>query len=80
MEAVIDQLIAAITGETALRTIVVWLSAAAAFVLVLGSTILIMNFLDPVRKRVGALGPGKVDENASGMKRPATSSLASMKP
>lgn len=64
MQSLIEQMTLFSSSETVLRHFVVWLSAAAVFVLVLGGTVLVMNFVDPVRRRVGAISgnseaPGK---------------------
>jgi tight adherence protein C len=59
MEAFVDQFAVITSDEMMLRQLVVWLSAAAAFVLVLGSAVLAMNFMDPVRRRVAAVAAGE---------------------
>ena len=58
MEAIFEQIVVMISDETILRQLVVWLSAASAFVLVLGIVILVANFFDPVRRRVGNVTGG----------------------
>ncbi len=56
MQAILDQLSIASGDAELLRQALVWLSAFSVFVLVLGGATLAANFLDPVRRRVTALG------------------------
>ncbi len=52
MDALFEQIAAVISDETILVNLVVWLSAATVFVFVLGSAVLLLNYFDPVRRRV----------------------------
>ena len=72
MQSVIEQLTIFSGSEAILRHFVVWLSAAAVFVLVLGGTVLVMNFVDPVRRRVGAISGNAEDPHKRAVIRVAT--------
>ncbi len=52
MDALFEQIAVVISDETILMNLVVWLSAATVFVLVLGTAVLLLNYFDPVRRRV----------------------------
>jgi len=65
MQAIIDQLAYASGNAELLRQLVVWLAAAAAFILVLGGAILAMNIIDPVRRRIESLSDEPVAEKES---------------
>lgn len=65
MQAIIDQLAYASGNAELLRQLVVWLAAAAAFILVLGGAILAMNIIDPVRRRVETLSDEPVSDKES---------------
>ncbi len=58
MQGFFEQIGVLANDETILAHLVVWLSAAAVFVLVLGTAVLLMNFFDPVRRRVGTVAGG----------------------
>ncbi len=58
MQGFFEQIGVIANDETILAHLVVFLSAAAVFVLVLGSAVLLMNFFDPVRRRVGTVAGG----------------------
>ncbi len=62
MEAFINELIAFGSDQNTLRQMVVWLSAATAVVLILGVAGLVLNYTDPVRRRVGAVAGGAPDD------------------
>lgn len=62
MDAIFEQLVIVINDETMLRQLVVWLSAASVFVLVLGTVILVANYFDPVRRRVGSVAGGAPED------------------
>ena len=72
MQSLIEQILLFSTSEAMLRHFVVWLSAAAVFVLVLGGTVLTMNLLDPVRRRVGALSGDAEDSSRRTIVKVAT--------
>jgi tight adherence protein C len=55
MQAFIDQLQVLLGDEATLRQIAIWLSAASAFILVIGGATIALSYLDPVRKRVDGL-------------------------
>ena len=65
MQAIIDQLEVLYGSDAALAQLIVWLSAASVFVLCLGGAFIALNFVDPLRRRVGNLGerPARKDEN-----------------
>ena len=73
MQAYIDQLIALLGDEILLRQLVVWLSAASVFVLVIGGAFIAMSFTDPVRGRVGFLAPRKKAPRENLLVKTATS-------
>ena len=56
MEAIFDLLASYSSDEVILRRILVALSAATIFILGLGLTALIMNLVNPVRRRMGLVG------------------------
>ncbi len=63
MDALFEQIAAVISDETILVNLVVWLSAATVFVFVLGSAVLLLNYFDPVRRRVSSVvGDAPEDE------------------
>jgi len=62
MQGLFEQLAALTSDETILRHLVVWLSAAAMFVLVLGAAALLLNYFDPVRRRVGNVAGGAPED------------------
>lgn len=63
MNALFEQIAAVISDETILVNLVVWLSAATVFVFVLGSAVLLLNYFDPVRRRVSnVVGDAPEDE------------------
>ena len=63
MDALFEQIAAVVSDETILVNLVVWLSAATVFVFVLGSAVLLLNYFDPVRRRVSnVVGDAPEDE------------------
>jgi tight adherence protein C len=72
MQGLIDQLQILVGDEATLRQIAVWLSAASAFVLVIGSATIALGYTDPVRKRVDSLA-GDEPREAKRFSRLATS-------
>ena len=63
MQAFFEQIGIIASDEAILAHLVVWLSAATVFVLVLGVAVLLLNFFDPVRRRVGSVvGDAPEDE------------------
>ncbi len=63
MQAFFEQIGIVASDEAILAHLVVWLSAATVFVLVLGVAVLLLNFFDPVRRRVGCVvGDAPEDE------------------
>ncbi len=56
MEAFLDLLASYSSDEVILRRILVVLSAATIFILGLGLTVLVMNLVNPVRRRMGLVG------------------------
>ena len=62
MEALIEQIVVIMSDETILHHLVVWLSAATVFVLVLGTAVLLLNYFDPVRRRVGNVVGGAPED------------------
>ncbi len=63
MQAFFEQIGIVASDEAILAHLVVWLSAATVFVLVLGVAVLLLNFFDPVRRRVGSVvGDAPEDE------------------
>ncbi len=63
MQAFFEQIGIVVSDESILAHLVVWLSAATVFVLVLGVAVLLLNFFDPVRRRVGSVvGDAPEDE------------------
>lgn len=73
MQAIIDQLIIASGDPAMLRQLVVWLSAIAVFVLVLGGALLALSASDPVRRRVNALATDNQKEEHSSFIKVASS-------
>ena len=55
MQGLIDQIAVIAGDEVFLRQLVIWLSAASVFVLVLGGAFIAFSFSNPVRERVGRL-------------------------
>ena len=64
MQAIIDRL-EILGSDAALAQIIIWLSAASVFVLCLGGAFIALNFVDPLRRRVGNLGDRSVKSNES---------------
>lgn len=62
MQGLIEQIGVIAGDEAILAHLVVWLSAAAVFVLVLGSAVLLLNYFDPVRRRVGTVVGGAPED------------------
>ena len=63
MQAFFEQIGIIASDEAILAHLVVWLSAATVFVLVLGVAVLLLNLFDPVRRRVGSVvGDAPEDE------------------
>ena len=63
MQSLIEQIGIIASDEAILAHLVVWLSAATVFVLVLGAAVLLMNYCDPVRRRIGTVvGDAPEDE------------------
>ena len=62
MQSLFEQIGIIVSDETILAHLVVWLSAATVFVLVLGSAVLLMNYLDPVRRRIGTVVGGAPED------------------
>ena len=62
MEALIEQIVVIASDEAILAHLVVWLSAATVFVLVLGTAVLLLNYFDPVRRRVGNVVGGAPED------------------
>lgn len=62
MQGLFEQIRAIASDESILAILVVWLSAAAVFVLVLGSAVLLLNYFDPVRRRVGSVVGGAPED------------------
>ena len=63
MQSLIEQIGIIASDEAILAHLVVWLSAATVFVLVLGAAVLLMNYFDPVRRRIGTVvGDAPEDE------------------
>jgi tight adherence protein C len=65
MQAFIDRLAILSGNEALLQQLVVWLSAFSAFVLVLGGAALVMNYFDPIRRRVDKLSPERAAARSS---------------
>jgi tight adherence protein C len=63
MQAMFDQIAIASGNELLLRQLVVWLTALSAFVLVLGGSVLAMNRVDPLRRRIDSLPASGRDNN-----------------
>jgi tight adherence protein C len=72
MQGIIDQLAIIAGDEVFLRHLVIWLSAASVFVLVLGGAFIAFNASNPVRARVGKL-TGERTRNGSVLVKTATS-------
>jgi tight adherence protein C len=62
MQAIFEQIVVVVSDESILRHLVVWLSAATVFVLVLGTAVLLLNYFDPVRRRVGNVVGGAPED------------------
>ncbi len=63
MQAFFEQIGIIASDEAILAHLMVWLSAATVFVLVLGTAVLLLNYFDPVRRRVGSVaGDAPEDE------------------
>lgn len=58
MQGFFEQIGIIASDEAILAHLVVWLSAAAIFVLVLGTAMLLLNYFDPVRRKVGNVAGG----------------------
>jgi hypothetical protein len=55
MQGIVDQLAVIAGDEVFLRHVIIWLSAASVFVLVLGGAFIGFSISNPVRERVGRL-------------------------
>ena len=62
MQGLLEQFGVIVGDEAFLANLVVWLSAATVFVLVLGSAVLLLNYFDPVRRRVGTVVGGAPED------------------
>ena len=62
MQALFEQIGAIASDEAILAHLVVWLSAATVFILVLGAAVLLLNYFDPVRRRVGNVVGGAPED------------------
>ena len=62
MQELFEQIGVLASDEAVLGNLVIWLSAATAFVLVLGTAILLFNYFDPVRRRVGTVVGGAPED------------------
>lgn len=62
MQGLVEQIGLIASDEAILAHLVVWLSAAAVFVLVLGAAVLLLNIFDPVRRRVGTVVGGAPED------------------
>ncbi|HEX9851497.1 MAG TPA: type II secretion system F family protein [Woeseiaceae bacterium] len=71
MEALLNDLAVILTDDSTLRQLIVWLSAGASVVMVLGAAAITMSVFDPVRRRVGNLS-GEKPENRRLMLKVAT--------
>ena len=69
MEQLIEGIILALDDEATLRQLVIWLAAISAFVLVLGSAIILNTWFNPVKRRVDALAGDDDDGGAAIMVR-----------
>lgn len=58
MEAFLNQISAIVSDVGFLRQLIVWLSALSAFILILGGAVLLINYVDPLRRRVDSLAGG----------------------
>lgn len=62
MQGLFEQIGVLASDEAFLGNLVIWLSAATVFVLVLGAAILLFNYFDPVRRRVGTVVGGAPED------------------
>lgn len=62
MQGIIDQISVVAGDEAFLRQLIIWLSAASVFVLVLGGAFIGFSISDPVRQRVSSLSGGRARE------------------
>ncbi|HEY5642494.1 MAG TPA: type II secretion system F family protein [Woeseiaceae bacterium] len=58
MQGLLQQIAIASGDELVLRQLMVWLTALSAFVLVLGGSVLVMNRINPLRRRIDSLPEG----------------------
>lgn len=58
MQALMNQIAVASGNDELLRQLVVWLTAVSAFVMVLGGSVLAINRVDPLRRRIDSLPAG----------------------
>jgi tight adherence protein C len=73
MESFADQFLALASDEFVLRRLLVWLSAASVFVLVIGGALLTLAYVDPVRGRVGSLTSDTKKMKSNALMKAATS-------
>ena len=71
MQSFLNQIAIASGDEVILRQLVVWLAALSAFVLVLGGSVLALNRIDPLRRRIDSL-PSKDSERSDFVKKLAS--------
>ena len=71
MQSFLNQIAIASGDEVILRQLVVWLAALSAFVLVLGGSVLALNRIDPLRRRIDSL-PSKDSERSDLIKKLAS--------
>jgi tight adherence protein C len=62
MQSMFEQIGIIASDEAILAHLVVWLAAATVFVLVLGSAVLLLNYFDPVRRRIGTVVGGAPED------------------
>jgi tight adherence protein C len=72
MQGIVDQLAVIAGDEVFLRHVIIWLSAASVFVLVLGGAVIGFSISNPVRERVGRL-TGKRARESNVLVKTATS-------
>jgi tight adherence protein C len=73
MDSLANQIIALASDEFVLRRLLVWLSAASAFVLVIGGALITLGYVDPVRGRVGSLTSDGKKKKSNALLKAATS-------
>ena len=69
MQGFIDQIAVASGDQVLLRQLVVWLTALSAFVLVLGGSVLAMNRVDPLRRRMSSLPASETEAETGDLLR-----------